>query len=155
MTTVFLHEQAFLDWSLALGIIQYISYSALLVVSGIAIYIWLFEYVKKKQSFEREDFVRNLIAALGEYNLIERPNIKIFQNNAQGAIRRVEIEINSKYFVLETSLDGIEIMSAQTKEEFESKDSLTIGDLQAQVQALLEQIDALQGGHDPSKPQAL
>ena len=128
------------------GIGQYISYSLLLVLSGLAIYIWIYEFIRKKQTFQREDFTRNLLVTLGEYNLIKRPDVKIYRNEqGQNFTRVVEVEIADKRYVLTSSIDGLEIMSSYEKTEFEQQRTLpTIVDLQAQVQALLAQIAALQ-----------
>ena len=128
------------------GTLQYLTYSSLLILSGVAIYIWIYEFIQKKQTFQREDFTRNLITTLSDQGLIPRPNLKILRNqNTQGASRVVEIEIDSKKLILSASFDGLEINEVYEKDEYEKLlQRPSVEQLQAQITALLAQIQQLQ-----------
>jgi uncharacterized membrane protein (DUF485 family) len=67
-------------YSVLWGILQYIAYSLLLITTGFSIYIWIFEFIQKKQTFRREDFIRNLVLTLEEHGLIERAKFEILGN---------------------------------------------------------------------------
>lgn len=117
---VFLTEQLIMSvfW---MGIIQYLSYSFFLIFTGLILYIWISEYARKKQAFQREDFVRNLSNALGKHGLIPSPEIKIWRNqpNSGYISKYVELEIEGKRYVAFTSFDGLEIFEIYKKEDYE------------------------------------
>lgn len=117
---VFLTEQLIIPvvW---MGIIQYLSYSFFLIFTGLILYIWVSEYARKRQVFQREDFVRNLSNALGKHGLISSPKIKIWRNQPnQGWVSKyVELEIDEQRYVVITSFDGLEISEIYKKEEHE------------------------------------
>lgn len=104
-----------------MGIIQYLSYSFFLIFTGLILYIWISEYARKRQVFQREDFVRNLSNALGEHGLIPSPEIKIWRNqpNPGWMTKYVELGIDGKRYVVITSFDGLEISEIYKKEEHE------------------------------------
>lgn len=129
------------------GSLQYISYSLLLMSSGVAIYIWIYEFIQTKKTFQREDFIKNLIGTLGEQGLIPRPDLKLLRNELAKnmSTRLVEIEIDAKKLVLEASFDGREISKIYEKSEYEKLLGQPSTDqLQAQISALLSQIQQLQ-----------
>lgn len=130
--------------SIVWGTLQYISYSLLLVLTGLSIYIWIFEFIQKKQTFRREDFVKNLINALEEQGLIKRPNFKILKNEMNMMARIVEIEIDNQKLFLNVSFDGLEINKVQTKAEFEKMiPPKNAEQLKAEIAVLSEQLKQL------------
>lgn len=133
------------------GILQYLSYSLLLIMSGIVIYIWIFEFIQKKQTFRRENFIRNLIATLGDQGFIERPALKILKNEITGMTRTVEVEINDKKLILNVSFDGLEISKVFSEEEFyKSATPQTKEQLKVQIMALSAQLNQLNAQLDQS-----
>lgn len=104
-----------------LGVIQYLSYGGIIITSGLIIYIWIYEYIKKKQTFKREDFVKNLVNTLSDYGIVNPPDIKIWKNQiARSALSKVvEIEVNSKRLIVVCSFDGVDISEIYEKEEYE------------------------------------
>lgn len=134
-----------------LGISQYLSYSLFLILSGLVIYVWIYEFILKKQAFQREDFTRNLLITLEEYAIIPPPKVKILKNESiRGFERSVTIEVDGKKNILRTSGDGLEIMEIQSGEEYEKTRGATVEELQAQINALLEQLSELQNPTPPT-----
>jgi hypothetical protein len=101
----------------------------------------MFEFIQKKQTFRREDFIKNLIAALGEQGLINRPAFRILKNEIVGMARNVEIEINNEKLFLSVSFDGLEVNKVYSAEEYK-KISIPKSREQVRVElaALLEQL---------------
>lgn len=104
-----------------LGTIQYFTYCIFLSLTGLVIYIWISEFVRKKQTFQREDFIRNLLNTLRAHGIIPSPNVKIFKNQtSQGwTAKIVELEIDKKRYIVVSSFDGLEIFEIYSKKEYE------------------------------------
>ncbi len=110
------------------AVLQYLSYSFFFVVTGLIIYIWLSEYLRKRNIFKREDFIKNLTNALGAHGIINIPQIKIWENQiAQNwTSRTVEVEISYIKYIVNTSVDGLEIFKIQEKAEHQSGAQLPV-----------------------------
>ena len=127
------------------GISQYLTYSLLLIVNGVAIYIWIYEIIQKKQTFQKEDFTKNIITSLSESGWITRPELKILKNNIEGGARSMEVQIDYKRLILKVSFDGLEIIEAYEKEEYEKLNNKpSVEELQSQINQLLIQLQSLQ-----------
>lgn len=150
LTTVTLFlEKNFIFPRVWLGIIQYLSYGFFLVFTGSIIYIWISEYIRKKQTFQREDFIKNMFNALENngHIKINRPDVKVWKNQmAQGwASRIVELEIDKQRYIVICSFDGLEIFETYKKEEYEKLlAGPTAEQSQFQVNSPLRQIEVLQ-----------
>lgn len=147
LTTILFLTKNFVIKEFWLAFFQFFSYFLFVACTGLIIYIWISEYVKKKQTFQREDFLRNLLNTLAIHGLIESPKAKIWKNQvAQGWTSRiVEIEIEKQRFIIVASFDGLEILEIYKKEDYEKLFATpTVEQLQNQINNPLQQIERLQ-----------
>lgn len=107
--------------------LQYVSYVIFLSVSGIIIYIWLSDFVKRRQAYQREDFIPNLFESLRNQGYISEPGVKITKNQflQNYSSRYVEIMIKNKKYHLTVSLDGLEIYEIYNEDEFKKLNQST------------------------------
>ena len=90
------------------GIIQYISYFGVLCLSGLLVYMWAHEYIKKKQTFQREDFIKNLLDTLTIHGIINPPNVKVWEIS-NDLNKTVRLKIDSDDWAVSCSYDGKEV----------------------------------------------
>jgi len=111
-TVVVFLSKVFIMEILFVGIIQYTSYGLFLIFTGLVIYVWLLEYIKKRQTFQREDFIKNLLNTLATHELIKKDPVIIWRNNrfpGNYMSKSLEIEIKDQKYSVEASFDGLEI----------------------------------------------
>ena len=103
-----------------LQFLQFASYAIFLSASGVIIYIWLSDYIKRRQAYQREDFIPNLLKSLRDQGFIGEPQVKILKNQflQNYAGRYVVASIKGKKYHLTVSIDGLEINEIYTDEEF-------------------------------------
>lgn len=146
-TTILFLTKNFVIKEFWIAFFQFFSYFLFVACTGLIVYIWISEYIRKKQAFQREDFLRNLLNTLTMHGLIESPGVKIWKNQiAQGWTSRiVEIEIQKRRFIIVASFDGLEILEIYKKEDYQKLLNMpTIEQLQSQFNNLSKQFEISQ-----------
>lgn len=100
---------------------QYVCYSLLLVFNGIILYIWIYEYIQKKQAFKPEHLIPNLINSLQNNGFMEPLKMSIWENImfTNGIDRKIELELGKKKYVIISNFDGSEIKKVYIKDEYD------------------------------------
>lgn len=83
--------------------LQYLFYSIFLVISGIILFFWVQEYIRKNNQPRQEDFVPNLLDSLRRHKLLKENPVEVLDQvgleNGRKLVR-VKIETQTEYFLI-------------------------------------------------------